>query len=205
MTMSTVMTNSGRTMIESTLEFQPADLRTIVAALCTLPGVLRPTHHRLGEGEPSKPIIDTQEYLGSLTEVGLGPLLTGKLVKYAIGYFDGFVGSERIKSRSITCDCSLEVEPSVGKTFMMHMAVAQPAFGFACAPGERLHRNRVTVRQGPNTIESWVGRDFRRYIPGFYWLTLMPKELAERHQVPLSEVEAVAIKHVELEGDQHLF
>lgn len=192
-------------MIESTLEFQETDLRAIVAVFFALPEILRPTHHSLGEREPSKPILDTQEYLSSLTGAGVGPFLTGRFAKYAIGYFEGFVGSERVKSKSITVNCSLEVEPSVAKTFMMQMAAAQPVFGFACAPEERERRNRVAVRQGENTIESWVGRDFRRYIPGFYWLTLVPKALAEKHEVPLSVVETVAIEHVELEGGQHLF
>jgi hypothetical protein len=195
----------GAAMIESALEFQSTDLRSIVTRFFTLPEILRPTHYSLGEGEASQPIVDLQEYLSSLTEAGLGPFLTGKFAKYAIGYFDGFVGSERVKSKSITCNCYIEAEPSVAKAFMMHMAAAQPAFGFACAPEEREHRNRVTVQQGAKTIESWVGRDFRRYVPGFYWLTLMNEALADKHDVPLSVVEKVAIEHIELEGGQHLF
>jgi hypothetical protein len=85
------------------------------------------------------------------------------------------------------------------------MAVANPIFGFACAPEEKQAKNRVTTKQGANTIESWVGRDTRKYVPGLYWLTLLPAALAERHGVSLAAIEGVALEHVELQGGQHLF
>lgn len=192
-------------MIESTLEFQSTDLRSIVATFCTLPEKLRPTRHSLGEDEVGEPILDTEKFLDSLVGTGLDPFLSGACVKYDIGYFDGFVGSEQIRSNSITCNCFLEVEPSFAKKFLMHMASVHPIFGFACAPDERVRRNRVTVKQGVNTIESWVGRDTQKYVPGFYWLTLLPEALAEKYGVPLSAVEKNAKEHIDLKGGQHIF
>ncbi len=56
-----------------------------------------------------------------------------------------------------------------------------------------------------NTIESWVGRDPQRYVPGFYWLTLLSEALVKKHNVPLPTVEKVALEHIELGGGQHLF
>jgi len=191
-------------MIESTLEFQSADLRSIVAMFCALPEGLRPTHHSLGEDEAGEPILDTEKFLDSLLGAGLGPFLKGPRVTYDIGFFDGLVGSERVKSNSIICNCFLEVEPSLAKKFLAHMAVAQPIFGFACMQEERYRRNRVTTKQGVNTIESWVGRDTQKYVPGFYWLTLLSEALAKKHGVPLSAVEKVAHEHIKIEG-QHLF
>lgn len=192
-------------MIQSTLEFHSADLRSIVAAFCTLPEGLRPTHHSFGENEVGKEILDAETFLASLSKAGLGPVLKGSSVTYDIGFFDGFVGSERIKSRSIICNCFLEVDPAFAKKFLLHMAIARPVFGFACAQDERHQRNRVIVKQGVNTIESWVGRDTQKYVPGFYWLTLLSEALAEKHGIPLSAVEKIALEHIKLQGGQHLF
>lgn len=192
-------------MIESVLEFQTSNLLSIVRTFCALPEKLRPTHHSFGEDEPDEPLLDVEKFLDSLANAGLGPFLKGPGVTYDIGFFDGHVGDERVKSSSITCNCFLEVEPSLAREFLLHMASARPAFGFACSPEERQHRNRVIIKQGMNTVESWVGRDLQKYIPGFYWLTLLPDVLAEKHGVPISEVEKIAQEHIQLEGGQHLF
>lgn len=192
-------------MIESRIEFQTADLVSIVRVFCTLPEKLRPTHHSFGEDEPEEPILDVEKYLASIVDAGLGPFLKGPNVTYDIGFFDGYVGEERVKSSSISCNCSLKVEASLAKEFLIHMAAAQPVFGYACAPDERERRNRVVIKQGANTVESWVGRDLQKYIPGFYWLTLLSDDLAEKHGVPISEMVKIAKEHVKLEGDQHLF
>jgi hypothetical protein len=97
------------------------------------------------------------------------------------------------------------VEPPLVKKFLMHMAVTQPVFGLASAPEEREQRNRLVIKPGVNTVESWVGRDLEKYVPGFYWLTLLSDALAEKHGIPLSAVKKVALEHMELQGGQHLF
>lgn len=183
-------------MIESTLEFPSTALRSLVATLCTLPDELRPTHHSLGEDKKGKPILDIDKFIKSLDGKKLGPFLKGPHVMYDIRLSGG---------KPIICNCLLEVEPSLAKKFLVLMSAAQPIFGFACEPEERKYRNQVTVKQGVNTIESWVGRDPQKYIPGFYWLTLLPEALAERHGVALSVVGRAAKEHIELEGGQHLF
>ena len=55
--------------------------------------------------------------------------------------------------------------------FAAFRADAAVVFAFACQSSEYLHRNRVFTRIGANQIESWVGRDLGRYLPGLYWLT----------------------------------
>ncbi|MVF24753.1 hypothetical protein EVC37_24595 [Methylocaldum sp. BRCS4] len=190
-------------MIESRLDFQTSDLRFVVEAFCTLPMELRPTHHSRGEDEPGEPLLDVGKFLDSMAIANLGPVLKGSNVEYYVEFSYRNIGTERVKS--IYCDCNLDVEPHLAKQFLLHMAAAQPIFGYACAPEERQHRNRVIVKQGINTVESWVGRDLQKYIPGFYWLTLLPDALAEKYSVPISVVENIAQEHIELEGGQHLF
>ena len=107
--------------------------------------------------------------------------------------------------KPIICHAFLDVEPALAKQFMVEMASLHPIFGFACTQEEGYQRNRVTTQQRVNTIESWVGRNVRKYVPGFYWLTLLPDAMAKQHGVRLSAVEDVAQEHIELEGGQHLF
>lgn len=185
-------------MIESTVEFQYRHdiLRSIVAAFCSLPEGLRPTHHSLGEDEPGDEIRDAQKFIDSLDGAKLGPFLRGPGITYDIR----FAGT-----KPIICNCFLEVEPDLAKEFLIHMASMNPIFGFACDSGEREQRNRIVVKQGINTIESWVGRDPQKYVPGFYWLTLLPEALAAKHGIQLSDVEKAAEEHIMLDGGQHLF
>ena len=183
-------------MIEARLEFQPGVLKRVVTKLLSLPAELRPSHHSLGEDEKGQLINDPQVFLNSLEERSPGPYLTGHHCSYDISL---------AAPNPIICHSSLDVEPALAKQFMVEMASLNPIFGFVCVQEERYQRNRVTTQQGANTIESWVGRDTQKYVPGFYWLTLLPASLATQHGIPLSAVEAVAQEHIELQGGQHLF
>lgn len=184
-------------MLEAGLEFEN-DVEQVVAALTTLPPTLRPVHFSHEEKVRSSVdrIEDQKRFAAFAGQSQSGFFLLAPGLTYSIRIAAG---------KSTVCDCFLEVEPLLAKQFLVQMATAQPVFGFACAPEEREHRNRVTTTQGANTIESWVGRDPQKYVPGFYWLTLLPEFLATRHGVPLSAVEKVALEHLELEGGQHLF
>jgi len=183
-------------MIESTLEFEHASLEQALRAFLTLPEGLRPSHCSRGEDEKSDLITDPEKFVVSAINQTPGPYLKNLLCTYDISLAG---------DKPIICNCFLEVEPMLARQFLIHMAAAQPTFGFACAQEERYQRNRVTTKQGINTIESWVGRDPQKYVPGFYWLTLLSESLAAQHSVPLSAVEKVAQEHIELEGGQHLF
>jgi hypothetical protein len=72
------------------------------------------------------------------------------------------------------------------------MTVADPMFGFLAAEEERFHRNRVVVKLGNNTIESWVGRDITKYVPGLYWITYLSYDLLRAHNLPVKPIKAIA-------------
>lgn len=183
-------------VIEARLEFQPGMLKQLVSKLLSLPAELRPSHHSLGEDEKGQLINDPMGFVNSFKEQSPGPYLTGDHCSYDISL---------AAPKPIICHACLDVEPALAKQFMVEMASLNPIFGFACTQGERYKRNRVTIQQGVNTIESWVGRDVQKYVPGFYWLTLLSDAMAKQHGVPLSAVEDVALEHIELDGGQHLF
>jgi hypothetical protein len=50
-------------------------------------------------------------------------------------------------------------------------------YGMACDWEEWRYRNGLAKTIGNSTIENWVGRDYREYLPGLYWLNLIPKTL----------------------------
>jgi hypothetical protein len=183
-------------MIEARFEFQPGMLTQLVSKLLALPAELRPSHHSLGEDEKGQLIKDREGFVKSLIERSPGPYLTGDHCSYDISL---------AAPKPIICHASLDVEPSVVRQLMVEMASLKPIFGFACAQEERYQRNRVTTQQGVNKIESWVGRDTQKYLPGFYWLTLLSDGIAQQHGISFPVVEAVAQEHVTLENGQHLF
>ncbi len=183
-------------MIEARLEFQPGMLTQLVSKLLSLPMELRPSHHSLGEDENGQVINDPAAFVASLKERSPGPYLTSAHCTYDISL---------AAPKPIVCHGSLDVEPALVKRFMVEMAALKPIFGFACVQEERYQRNRVTIQQGGNEIESWVGRDIQKYVPGFYWLTLLSDTIAKQHRVSLSTVEAAAKEHLEPENGQHLF
>lgn len=175
-------------MIKLIVEFETADLSSVVEVFCALPKGLRPTHYSLGDDEPDQAITDNEKFLGSLADADLGPILKGPGLDCDIGFFDGYVGEERIKSSSIECRCSLEKEPVLVEKFLLHMVAARPAFGYACLPEEYDHRHKLSKQASYGHQTASVGNDWRRYLPGLCWLTVIPGSLAEKHGIPLEKL-----------------
>lgn len=184
-------------MIEAGLEFD-GDVEPVLAVFAGLPPELRPAHfsHEERINKDADRIDNQKRFADFISKGKSGFFLLGPAVTYSFRIASG---------RPLVCDCFLDVSPELVELFLEQMSKAHPIFGFACSSGERERRNRITVQQGLNTVESWVGRDTRKYIPGFYWLTLLPEALAKQHGIPLSAVESAAKKHIALEGEQHLF
>ena len=184
-------------LFEAGIEFE-TDVREIVDTFLTLPAPLRPTHF-----SHSEKVADVCD------KVGDSDRLSAFLKRSQSGFFfvaAGLTYSVRIAlGKPTQCDCFLDVSPALLETFLAHMATARPIFGFSCEPQEREQRNRVVIKQGESVIESWVGRDLSKYIPGLYWLTLLPQGLIDRHNIPLSTLQAIAKKHHVLKGGLHLF
>ena len=53
-------------------------------------------------------------------------------------------------------------------------------YAMACEWDEWRYRNGLVKTIGNSTIENWVGRDYRKYLPGLYWLNLIPQTLFEQ-------------------------
>ena len=183
-------------MIQAGLEFLPSARRLVIETFLTLPGELRPTHQSADEDGVGTELKDHGRFPKTVMKRETGFFLKGANVTYDLNF---------VKDKPIVCNCFLETDTALAKDFLIHMASAQPIFGFACEPEEREWRNRITIKLGVNSIESWVGRDTQKYIPGLYWLTLLSTVLMEKHNVQFTAIEALAQEHVVIEGGQHLF
>ena len=173
-------------------------LRAAIRAMCALADVLRPMRYSQGEDRAGKAIGDVELYVASVKG---GPLLRGKGTLYDIS---------APPDLPILCNCYFNTTPpSLVRTFMERMAaLGTTVFGYACAWEEKQHRNRIfaEIDGGKGgTSEGFRGTDISKYVPGLYWLTLLPEALAERHGVPLAEVSQAALEHVDLGSGRHLF
>lgn len=186
-------------MIWSTVVFNPGTdvLRAVVRALCEMPEPLRATRHRLGEDKVAQAIGDVGRFVGSLSADELAPMLRAKGADFDISA----PGDKPVKC---TCQFKARGIPLV-RCFMERMAALKPVFGFAAPWDEYRHRNQLDVRLRPYRVQEFVGRDLLKCVPGLYWITLLPDALAERHGVPLAEVERAALNRYSLDGGQRLF
>jgi len=80
-----------------------------------------------------------------------------------------------------------------------------PDFGFACLKEERFARNRHFYQIGANKIESWVGRDIKKQIPGFYWITLISDQLLQKYSIPPDVIISVAKEFSKFKNGLNLF
>src|SRR5215831_1788469 len=152
-------------MITAELECSK-NLSGILSVLLSLPVALRPTHFSDEEGVATKrvPITETKHFEAFVEE------------NRTIGFFlfaPGILYDISFKRQRLICGAEINGSPAIAKDLLVHMAAAHPIFAFACAPEERKRRNRIVMKQGINTIESWLGRDTEKYIPGLYWLTML--------------------------------
>jgi hypothetical protein len=187
-------------MIEAGLEYKNNTLENILHAFASLPLGLKPLYFASDErdvGGRGSLIEDQERFSAFVKRNKAGFFLSAPRISYSI---------RLAVNKPIICDCFLEVDSTMLFEFLARMAAANPVFGFACVPEERRLRNRVTVEMGANIIESWVGRDTKKYLPGLYWLTLISEALARLHHVSIEELVKNAHEHVMVRpGNEYLF
>ena len=64
----------------------------------------------------------------------------------------------------------------------------KPVFCIACEWEEYKHRNQIIKRVGQSTVESFVGTDLTKFIPGLYFKTLLSIELLDRFGVDIEHL-----------------
>jgi hypothetical protein len=73
-------------------------------------------------------------------------------------------------------------------------------FGFACHCDEYLHRHELKTSTFQGVLQSQIGLDLGKYVPGLYWRTLISHEILRRHGLDFSSLEAGQIDSSFSEG-----
>jgi hypothetical protein len=169
-------------MIEAEFVFGWGEAERAVSALLSLTSPIRPTRFSGTEViEDERDIVDdSQRLCAFLTNRNSGFFLTGDHATYHFRV---------VPTRDVTCNCFFEVDETLVQEFAECMAKASPIYGYSCYPEERKWRNRLSVKlKNLQMLETWVGRDPRKYIPGLYWLTVISEELAQQHHISLTDI-----------------
>lgn len=98
---------------------------------------------------------------------------------------------------------SNDLPPDSHRIIFQRLAAIDVPFALISEVDEFEHRNHLCHRVGKNSIESWVGRDIRKYLPGLYWCTMISIAALDELGVELDALTASAISSDRL-GNCHL-
>lgn len=177
-------------MIDSKINFKNSEHSQFISILTNLPVSLRPVVYSEAEDELRVNI--------DLTKINCIEDIRGCLWAQDCEY-DIYVNMDRSFSIFISNDESEEIEQ-----MMRDFSELEIEFGYACHSDERLHRNRIIQKKEYGTLESWVGRDYNKYLPGLYWITLIPNCLIKKFGIDVDEIRDLADKF-EIKSNGNIF
>lgn len=211
-------------MIETTVYFEKVvDLDTLVETLKTLPAVIRPVYYTKDEGKINKANrLDDEARFRAFLKANPSGFFLYTEDRTCIDITA--TSAAGVHYSDVTLWLAEGLSNELATTFLKHLAIHKPAFGFACdyqipvpdtngsyvigqrgVPSEYHHRNRFYITLGKNNIEDWIGRKLDKFIPGVYWLTLLSDGLLAKHDVKLAVFESEAVSTESLgDGSLHL-
>jgi hypothetical protein len=187
----------------------------LVEALKELPEPIRPVYFAADEGRIKKAdkLTDEKRFHAFLKENALGFFL------YTENNSSYDISTSSVGYAHVGLYATSEVQNDCAVYFLKRMAELNPVFGYACdyqeqtpdstgsyvlsngdSIGEYYHRNRHYFTIGKNHIESWIGRDLDKYIPGVYWLTLLSDDMLARHGVNVADLLSETVANETLEN-----
>lgn len=171
-------------MIQLEIKFAASMLPELVARLAVQPDAVRPTEIAVDEESARKPISpDNLRDIRSL------------VAQYPSGFALYGSASEFHLSHPDSGDCSLFgliVDDQAARSTLRTLGKLNLLYGYACRPDERAHRNRIVAQKKYGAHEAWVGRDFRKWLPGVYWINVIPCGLLECHGLSIEEFNSIA-------------
>jgi hypothetical protein len=168
------------------LYFNKEDIDDVVNSLNDLSSPIKPLYY--GEDENRYSPNDRLEDLGRFNDFkkdnGCGYFLFSKSCCYNVsmnrfGHAEIFVDLDITKS-GLNIAHAQEVIDCVRKHGLI--------FGFAADRNEYFHRNQLSFFVSVGYLTTWVGRDLRKYLPGFYWLTAISENIAIQHGLDLARL-----------------
>lgn len=177
------------------LELPEKNLPAVYLRLASLPQNLSSVQMSDGEEDPRFPV--TFEDLANKTNVPVNTLggyfLHARAGSYGVNFFKD--------EAKLFIECASDKD---AVTILRAVGDLPIIYSWACQFDERMHQNRITAKKKYGTEETWVGRDYHRYLPGIYWLNLIPKSLLDRHGIPENAVKAIATSFEEMGAENLL-
>jgi hypothetical protein len=175
--------------------FPEEHLSAAYLRLATLPPNLSGVQMSDGEDDPRYPV--TFEDLAHNKKVPVntdgGYFLHAQDASYGVNFFNAGV--------KFFIECASD---EAAHRILRAVADLPISYAYAGQFEERKHQNRITAKKKYGTEETWVGRDYHRYLPGLYWLNLVPKSLLERHGISEMAIKSIAASCEEVGGKNYL-
>jgi hypothetical protein len=182
--------------LEAQFTFSGIDRADIGRLLLNLPDTFRPDRYRVGEDEKSLQISAHSKISFLSKRTGLFPILENELCTYVYSDAD---------SDFSTLSCDIQAAAEEAKSLFIKLCELNPEFAYCSLPEERRFRNFIQVEIPSGLLETWVGRDIRRYIPGFYWLTAISEKWLVRHNMNVTNLRGFAIENKQINSNLFLF
>lgn len=132
------------------------------------------------------------------------------ICKHKVSTREGFYVANDDLQLSISIDqpcaaifCESE-DASVIDRLMSEISDLSVDYAFACTPEEREHQNKLKATQPYGIHEGWVGRNFKKYLPGLYWINIWPKALYQAYGLTLQDLPRFGNLQVEEYSDNFL-
>jgi hypothetical protein len=182
-------------MLDFRVYFDKDRLFDLLSVLFELPAPVRPQYFGESEKQGSKANrVDNSELFSKFVRNHPGGFFL-----FADDSLFQFFTAGKTPTYFVAC-CSKMLSAKVLKAVFESVASIDVPFAIAADEGEYRHRNRIFHEIGKNNIESWVGRDIRKYLPGLYWCTMISESLLRVHNVDLSALEASALSSDQIGG-----
>lgn len=193
--------------IEIGIFFEKENLQVLINSLNELPEDLRPIYYGNNENikDKKRKVSDQTIFKKFILDNPSGFFLFSEHCKYNL-----FI-HEKSYSR-LFCEVQETENYSYVPAIFQVLVKANPIFGFGTelaerepdsngsyvttheqSLSEREHRNKHFATFGINNVESGIGDDVSKYIPGLYWYTLLSDSILDKHSVKLSELSREAI------------
>ncbi|MFQ4138136.1 hypothetical protein PGN35_017640 [Nodosilinea sp. PGN35] len=176
-------------MLIALFYFTKGQVEEIINFVCALPAPFKPVFYSEEEEPESKEIIafDEESVELILSQPPQKYFLSSNICRYhillredyAVLYVDNFTFPF-----NSTIDALIE-----------RISEVSIYFGCICEEEERIHRNKVNRVMGKNIIESWVGRNPFRKVPGLYWKTILSSQIIVQNNLDIEKIKESA-KHI---------
>lgn len=162
------------TLFADTLEWSSRDW--IVKMIDLIPSSIAPTHFAGGERKRtgSHWEIENRTSLAAFVSNHSGCYLHGKLARFELSFSSAVASQISMFSHHV----ERTVPEIIGWIESMDLAGTGLIYGYAAMRSECEHRNAYNYRFADSknsAVHGWVGRDFRRRVPGLYWLNYLSR------------------------------